>query len=79
MNWKPILFGVFGAFAYIAISELLPNLNHALAGILGGVIFAAICYLLPKKIKDWKRGLISTVLFIIIIYIIRLSLNYFNT
>ncbi len=72
MNWKPLIFSVLGAFAYFIVSVLLPNLNHALAGILGAAIFLTIYYLLPKKIEEWKRGLISIVPYVLIIYIIRL-------
>lgn len=72
MNWKPILFSVLGAFAYFVISMLLPNLNHALAGMLGAATFLLIYYLLPKKIQEWKRALITIVPYVLIVYMIRL-------
>ena len=75
MNWKPFLYSVGGATLYFAISEILPEWSHILAGLFGGVVFLAIYCLVPKKLADWKRVSISAVITILIACIVRLVLH----
>lgn len=66
------IFGILGGFVYIAVSEILPNWSHLLAGIFAGLLWVAVYYLLPKKCNIWLRVLIPIAAVILAAGIIRL-------
>lgn len=75
MNWKPFLYCIGGATLYFAISEILAEKSHILAGLFGGIVFLVTYCLVSKKLADWKRVSISYVITILIACIVRLVLH----
>ncbi|GEM_PF-6151918 len=66
------VFGILGGLVYVAVSEILPDCSHLLAGIFAGLLFIAIYYLLPKKWNIWLRVLIPVTVVMLTAGIIRL-------
>lgn len=71
MNWKIILYCLLPGAVYISVSELLPEWNHALAGLFAGLVWVAVFFLLPKKLDEWKRVVISAAAVTVVAGIIR--------
>lgn len=66
------VFGILGGLVYIAVSEILPDWSHLLAGIFAGLLWIAVYYLLPKKWNIWLRVLIPIAVVLLAAGIIRL-------
>lgn len=66
------VFGILGGLVYVAVSEILPDCSHLLAGIFAELLFIAIYYLLPKKWNIWLRVLIPVTVVMLTAGIIRL-------
>lgn len=71
MDWKTLITCLVGALLYIAVSEILSNWSHILAGIFAGIVFIAIYCLLPKKLNLWIRVLVPIAVTILFAFIIR--------
>ena len=58
-NRAPVIYGILGGITYIINSALLPDWSHWLVGLLTGLVFVTVYWLLPQKQNTWKRILIS--------------------
>lgn len=71
INWRPFIYGILGALLYTAISAILPDWSHTLAGLFAGVVFLVVYLPLPKKLDMRLRVLISIAVVLLIAAIIR--------
>lgn len=71
MDWKTLITCLLGALLYIAVSEILSNWSHALAGIFAGIVFIANYCLMPKRLNLWIRVLVPIAVTILLAFIIR--------
>lgn len=67
MDWKTLITCLLGALLYIAVSEILSNWSHALAGI----VFIANYCIMPKRLNLWIRVLVPIAVTILLAFIIR--------